>query len=383
MPRITTEPVRRLGAALVAAGLALAALAGCSDPQGPIGGGTTSPQADPTTEDDTTEESTSEGQTGEVTASPLATDLVTPWDVVALDDGRSLVSSRDTGQILLLSPDGDPQVLATIPETAPTREGGLLGLALTEDESLLFAYVSTAGDNRVLSMTWDGTSLGTPEVILSGIPIEQTHNGGGLVIGPDGYLYVSTGDARDPSISQDLDSLGGKILRITTSGDPAPGNPFGTLVYSYGHRNVQGLSFDEAGRLWASEFGENDWDELNLVEAGGNYGWPDVEGFGGAEVDADYIDPLVTWRTDDASPSGLAFWQGSLWMPALRGEALWEIPLDGDRPGEPVPHLVGQHGRLRAATVSADGDALLVTTSNTDGRGEPEGDDDKVLVVTR
>ena len=194
-------------------------------------------------------------------------------------------------------------------------------------------------------MSWDGSRLGEPETVLTGIPKGGIHNGGRMAIGPDGFLYVGTGETGDTSLAQDLDSLGGKILRLTLDGRPAPGNPFDSAVWSYGHRNVQGLAFDGEGRLWASEFGQNTWDELNLITKGADYGWPRVEGSGNVEG---MTDPVVVWRTGDASPSGLAFWRGELWMASLRGARLWEIPVTGAEAGEPVAHFTR---RLRAAAL--------------------------------
>lgn len=256
----------------------------------------------------------------------------------------------------------------------------------SDDESTVYAYYTTDTDSRVVAMTWDGTTLGEPRVVVQDIPGGETfHQGGGLVIGPDGFLYVATGDNGDPSSAQDLDSRSGKVLRFTSDGEDAPGNPFDSGVYSYGHRNVEGLAFDDEGRLWASEFGQNAWDELNLVQRGANYGWPEVEGTGGGEL---YVDPVAVWRTEDASPAGLAYWEGSLWMAALRGQTLWEIPV-GEQPdspalvGQPVPHLAGEFGRLRNVVVATGGDAMLLATSNTDGRGEPAPDDDRLLRVSR
>ena len=175
-------------------------------------------------------------------------------------------------------------------------------------------------------MSWDGRDLGAPKVILRGIPKGFIHNGGRMVIGPDDYLYVGTGESGDGSLAQDKDSLGGKILRLRLDGRPAPGNPFDNEVFSYGHRNVQGLAFDDDGRLMGQRVRPANWDELNLIREGANYGWPEVEGSGKAKG---MTNPKVVWRTRDASPSGLAYWQGELWMAGLRGERLWEIPLDG------------------------------------------------------
>ena len=173
--------------------------------------------------------------------------------------------------------------------------------------------------------------------------------------------------------------LGGKVLRVTPDGAPAPGNPFGTAVYSLGHRNVQGLAFAPDGRLYAVEFGQNRFDEINLITAGGNYGWPDAEGVARRPG---FADPLVTWSTDEASPSGLAVAGGALWAAGLRGERLWRTPLTG--PGTVGPSealLSGEYGRLRAVAPTPDGTALWVSTGNRDGRGSPTGDDDRILVV--
>ena len=224
-------------------------------------------------------------------------------------------------------------------------------------------------------MSWDGRSLGEPEVILDGIPKAGIHDGGRIIVGPDGHLYVGTGDSGESQEAQDKSSLGGKILRVTVDGEPAPGNPFGDEVFSFGHRNVQGLAFDEEGRLWACEFGSQDWDELNLIEKGKNYGWPLVEGSGEGQG---LTNPKVVWRTSEASPSGLAYWQGDLWMAGLRGERLWQIPVDGTDTGDPVAHFEGEYGRLRTVVVSSDGQSLLLTGSNTDGRGDVRDGDDRL-----
>ena len=276
------------------------------------------------------------------------------------------MSERDTKQILRIQ-GSTKELLRTIDEADPGGEGGLLGLAITADESRVFAYYTAAEDNRIVSMSWDGRTLGEPEVILDGIPKSGIHNGGRMVVGPDGLLYVGTGDGAESERAQDKSSLGGKILRLTVDGEPAPGNPFGNEVFSFGHRNVQGLAFDEQGRLWACEFGSNEWDELNLIEQGKNYGWPLVEGSGQGDG---LTNPKVVWRTSEASPSGLAYWQGDLWMAGLRGERLWQIPVEGTDTKDPVAHFNGEYGRLRTVVVSNDGQSLLMTGSNTDGRGD-------------
>jgi glucose/arabinose dehydrogenase len=316
---------------------------------------------------------------GDPRAQEVVSDLEAPWGLVPLKDGSFLISERDTRKIVRVR-NGSTSDLRTIDEADPAGEGGLLGLAMTPNEKTVFGYYSAANDNRIVSMSWDGRELGAPKVILRGIPKGFIHNGGRMVIGPDGYLYVGTGESGDRGLAQDKDSLGGKILKLRLDGRPAPGNPFDNEVFSYGHRNVQGLAFDDADRLWASEFGQQTWDELNLIREGANYGWPEVEGSGDVRG---MTNPKVVWRTREASPSGLAYWQDALWMAGLRGERLWQIPLDGTDTGDPVAHFRGDYGRLRTVEVAIDGNSLLLTNSNTDGRGDPSSADDRLFRITR
>ena len=309
--------------------------------------------------------------------------LDTPWGLAFLPDGSALVSSRDTGKVILVSPDGRKRDVGTVPGVRPEGEGGLLGLAVAptfDKDRLVYAYFTAARDNRIVRMKLgDDQRLGAPSLVLGGIPKGVIHNGGRIAFGPDGMLYAGTGESGEEGLSQDRGSLGGKILRMRPNGDPAPGNPFpGSVVYSYGHRNVQGLAWDEDGRLWASEFGQHTWDELNLIKAGGNYGWPVVEGKSG---NAEYIDPVAQWSTDEASPSGIAYGKGAVWMAGLRGQRLWRIPVDGDTAGKPEAFFTGEYGRLRTIAPAGDG-TLWLTTSNTDGRGNPHGGDDRILRLT-
>jgi len=310
----------------------------------------------------------------------IASGLSVPWGLAFLPDGTALVTERDSARLLAIR-NGRVTVVGEIGEAVPQGEAGLLGLAVSPSydvDKAIYLYVTTAEDNRVVRTTYDRGRLGGLQVILSGIPQGSRHDGGRLVFGPDGYLYVSTGETGDGALAQDLDSLGGKILRITADGDPAPGNPFGdSPVWSWGHRNVQGLAFDDDGRLWASEFGASAWDELNLIMAGGNYGWPYVEGSGG---NGRYVDPLVVWRTYEASPSGLAWLDGRLWLASLRGERLWRIGVPDGRTGIPADFFVGAYGRLRTVVVAPNGN-LWVTTSNRDGRGDPVPTDDRILEI--
>ena len=310
----------------------------------------------------------------------VARGLEAPWGLTFLPDGTALVGERDSRRVLAVEDDAVREV-GTVEEASPQGEAGLLGLAASPtfaEDGLVYAYVSTAEDNRVVRMPYDGERLGASEPVLTGIPNGFIHDGGRLLFADDGTLFVSTGEIGQPPLAQDPTSLGGKVLRITTDGEPAPDNPDpSSVVWSLGHRNVQGLAFDGRGRLWATEFGQNTWDELNLVERSRNYGWPFVEGRGD---DDRFRDPFVTWRTEDASPSGLAFLRGSLWAGALNGERLWEVPVTRAGTGRPQAWFVGDHGRLRTVVPSPDG-TLWVTTSNRDGRGDPRPGDDRILEV--
>jgi glucose/arabinose dehydrogenase len=313
----------------------------------------------------------------------VTTGLTSPWGLAFLPDGSALVSERDTAIIKRIPAGGGrARPVGTVRGVTPFGEGGLLGLAVPPgaDPAFVFAYTTTARDNRVIRIAWDGTHLGHQRAILTGIPRSDHHNGGRLLIGPDASLFVGTGDAGVPSRSQDRRSLAGKVLHITFDGAPAPGNPFrGSPVYTLGHRNVQGLALDSDGRLWASEFGEHDVDELNLLRAGGNYGWPVHEG---AAKDARYVNPAAQWSpTSIASPSGIAILGGVVYVASLRGERLWRVPLSGSRAGTPVAARLGDLGRLRNVTAAPDG-SLWLMTSNTDGRGQPRNRDDRVVRLT-
>ncbi|MFE3452325.1 PQQ-dependent sugar dehydrogenase [Nonomuraea sp. NPDC059194] len=307
----------------------------------------------------------------------VARDLQVPWSIAFLGDGDALVTERDRARLVRVTPAGRVTSLGEIDGVEPDGEGGLMGVAVKDDR--VFLYYTAASDNRIVRYRLTGDRLADAKVIVEGIPKGGIHNGGRLAFGPDGFLYATTGETGDRPLAQDRDSLGGKILRMTEDGAPAPGNPFGTLVYSYGHRNVQGLAWDPAGRLYASEFGAQSYDEVNLIKAGGNYGWPEVEGVGS---DSGFVNPIVTWDTSEASPSGMAYAKGSLWVGALQGRRLWQVPLGEDgSAGTPVARFEGTYGRLRAVATAPDGNSLWVGTSNRDGRGDPRDGDDRILSV--
>ena len=303
----------------------------------------------------------------------LATGLETPWGLAFLPNGDALVSERDRERIVRIpAAGGQPVEVMELPETNPGGEGGLLGLAVSPtyaQDGLVYAYLTADDDNRIVRFR-----LGGPvEPVLTGIPKTRVHNGGRLAFGPDGNLYAGTGDAGDVDLAQDDRSLGGKVLRMTPDGEPVDG----TLVFSKGHRNVQGLAFDEQGRLFSVEFGQNRFDEVNQVVAGSNGGWPLVEGPG--DGGGRFLAPITTWETSESSPSGAGIAGDDLFVAALRGQRLWRVPLAGDgSAGQPEALFTREFGRLRTAQPAPDG-SVWVLTSNRDGRGDPVREDDRVL----
>lgn len=291
-----------------------------------------------------------------------------------------LVSERDSGRILEVAQSGQNREVARIDDLAARGEGGLLGLAFLAPDQL-FAYSTAESGNRIQQFTAQGSagnlSLSAPRTLLDSLPSANIHNGGRLAIGPDGMLYASVGDASNPGQAQDLQALGGKILRMAPDGSVPEDNPFeNSLVYSYGHRNVQGLAWSDDGTMYASEFGQNTFDELNIIKAGGNYGWPEVEGKGSA--DRQYTDPIAQWSPAEASPSGIAILHGTAYLANLRGEVLRAVELDA--PAIEQELLDGRLGRLRDVLVDPGG-SLLVLTNNTDGRGQPGTGDDRIVRI--
>ncbi|MEV5872800.1 PQQ-dependent sugar dehydrogenase [Streptomyces sp. NPDC052101] len=316
----------------------------------------------------------------------LSTGWTIPWGTYWLPDGKTaLVTERDDFRVWKVTKDGTRTQVGTVPEAVTTNgEGGLLGVAVDpkwETNHYVYFMHTAAEGNRVVRMTYDGTELGDYKVLLQGIRKNRYHNGGRLAFGPDGYLYVSTGEAQQPDLAQDKNSLNGKILRMTTDGRPAPGNPFGNYVYSYGHRNPQGLAFDRDGRLWEAEFGNSSKDELNLIKPGANYGWPTCEG--SCNV-AGMTNPKATWNVNEASPSGIAIVRNVVYMASLRGERLWRVPIDGDTEsvGTPTAYYVGTYGRLRTVTKVPGADQLWLSTTNCDNNGGAADGSDKIFRVT-
>jgi glucose/arabinose dehydrogenase len=345
-----------------------------------------------------------------VSVTTAARNLDVPWGVTFLPDGSALVTERRTLRILRVGPgrkaNGELTVapVATIREASSDNEGGLLGIAASPSfarDQRVFIYYTTTADNRIARLRLNER----PQPIVTGIPRGGIHDGGRLAFGPDGYLYASTGDASRTEDAQRIDKLGGKILRMTTDGKPAPGNPFaGSLIWSYGHRNPEGMAWDSDGNMFVTEIGESLWDELNVVQPGRNYGWPKVEGIGN---DPRYVDPVVTWHPEVGVSADVAIQGKTAVITCLRGQRIYLVGLDGtvarginsrrvegggaDTPsirwrpgagvtGRPIEALTAKYGRLRTAINAPDG-SIWLTTSNRDGRNEqgPSLDDDRIL----
>jgi len=311
----------------------------------------------------------------------IATGLSVPWGVAFLPGGDALVSERTTGRILRISPDGRRRrVVMRVPGVdTDSGEGGLLGLAVSPSyarDRWVYAYYTSAGDNRIVCFRLGGR----PRPVLTGLRRGTIHNGGRIAFGPDGKLYAGVGETGLSSLAQNRRSLSGKILRMNPDGSVPGDNPFpGSLVWSYGHRNVQGLAWDSRGRLWATEFGQDEFDEVNLIRPGRNYGWPDVEGRG-PTAGGRFTNPVVTWTTSEASPSGAAIRGGTMYIGALQGEAVLRVRLNGTRATKRSPLLRGRYGRIRTVVPAPDG-SLWITTSNRDGRGDPRDGDDRVVRI--
>ncbi len=317
----------------------------------------------------------------------VAEGLEVPWETVVLDEGRYLVTER-TGALLLIE-DGETHVIERFGELDEPflGEGGLLGIALHpdfEENRQLYAYQAVDREDventvRRFDLDLDQRELRNEETIIDEIPSDRIHNGGRIAFGPDDHLYITTGDANEADLAQDTDSPAGKILRVEADGSVPADNPFDNEVYSYGHRNAQGLTWDDEGRLWATEHGPTARDELNVVTAGTNYGWPTITGH---ETHPEMTSPAFhsgpheTW-----APAGATFVDNRVFFAGLRGERLYEAGVVDDEVTSFVAHFGGDYGRLRAVTVGPNEEFLYLTTSNTDGRGEERAGDDKLIRV--
>jgi glucose/arabinose dehydrogenase len=329
--------------------------------------------------------STSVPTLGSITT--ITTGLESPWGLTFLPDGSALASERLTGEIERIPADGGTsQTVGAVPGVSTSAEGGLLGIVASPDfarDRIVYAYVSGDTHNRVIALSvgqgYQGLEM--ERVLLDGIETADRHHGGRLAIGPDGNMWIGTGDAFDPRNASDDTSLSGKVLRIRLDGTIPDSNPRRSPVYSSGHRNVQGIAFGPDGTVYASELGHRTWDEINILRPGRDYGWPESEGTAGDAGEP----PIAVIHPDAASPSGMAYASGSLWVGALHGQRLWQFPVNGtSTSSEPIPHLVGEYGRIRTVEVAPDG-SLWIMTSNTDrgtwGSTEPRDGDDRILRI--
>jgi glucose/arabinose dehydrogenase len=334
--------------------------------------------------------STSTFQPSAVVFATIATHLDTPWALSFLPNGDLLITER-AGNVLLLSRNSktNPTLLLQLDDVKEIGEGGLMGIAIHPNFSIkpyVFLYYTHSQDgdkliNRLVRFKYIEGRLTEKTVLIDKIPGASNHNGGRIKFGPDMYLYITTGDAQEPYLAQDKDSLAGKILRVTDEGKPAPGNPFNNYIYSYGHRNPQGLAWDKENRLWATEHGRSNpsgFDEINLIEIGKNYGWPEIQGNekkSAMETPILNSGPTSTW-----APAGAVFFKNSLFFAGLRGQTLYEAEIKNNQVVKLKEHFKEQFGRLREVVLGPD-NMLYITTSNKDGRGYPKADDDKVIRI--
>ncbi len=309
--------------------------------------------------------------------------LVIPWEIAFLPGGDMVFTER-TGQLVRL---GEQERFIRVPGVEPYGEGGLLGLALHprfEENRWLYLYYTTkiGGklENRVVRYVYDtaANALTSPAVIISGIPAARYHDGGRIAFGPDGKLYITAGDATNSDSAQDIKALSGKILRVNDDGTIPADNPFGNAVYSYGHRNVQGLAWDDKGRLWGTEHGRSGalsgYDELNLIEKGKNYGWPDIQG---DETHAGMVTPVInSGPTTTWAPAGAVYFEGNIFFAGLKGEALYQYNIKNKTL---ALHFQHRFGRLRAVVIH-DG-RLYLSTSDRDGRGPLHPGDDRIIRI--
>jgi len=313
----------------------------------------------------------------------IAQNLDTPWAIAFIDRYKFLVTERK-GRVSLVE-DNKLTPVADISQVLEIGEGGLLGIAIhpqfASNNFVYFYYTynsSTLGTlNRVVRMEYKDGKLGNERTIVDAIPGASNHNGGRIKFGPDNYLYITTGDAQEPSQSQDRNSLAGKILRVTDDGRTPSDNPFGNPAYSLGHRNGQGIAWD-GNTLWETEHGRSGFpsglDEVNKIVAGRNYGWPTIQG---NEMRSGMESPITNSGNDTWAPAGAAIFEGRLYFGGLRGEALYEMNLVAKSVKE---HFKGEYGRIREVILSPD-NFLYITTSNQDGRGTPSDSDDKIIRI--
>ena len=312
----------------------------------------------------------------------IATGLQVPWAIIFLPNSKDMLVTECTGFLVKIS-GGNKTTIATLP-SKQIGEGGLLGMTLDPEFSnnhyiyFYYTYSENGALNRIVRYKFENDKLSDEKILVDKIPGNSNHDGGRLKFGPDGFLYATTGDASDPSHAQEKNSLSGKILRMTRDGSPAPGNPFGTLVYSYGHRNPQGLAWDNGGQLWSTEHGRSaptGYDELNKIEAGKNYGWDTIQG---SETRDGMVTPVINSGANNTwAPAGAIFLNGKIYFGGLKGAAIYEYDIAKNSINELFKN---QFGRIRDVELGPDG-AIYISTSNQDGRGNPIAEDDRIIKI--
>ncbi len=321
----------------------------------------------------------------------ITTGVEIPWEIAFLPESKKnepkkILFTERTGKLKLIA-NGQVTTVAKIPDVKIYGEGGLMGLTIHPDFQknkymyLYYTYAANGNEtkNRVVRYKYENGNLTDRKVILDNIPGAIYHNGGRIKFGPDGFLYITTGDSLNPSLAQNTNSLAGKILRVTDEGSPATGNPFNNLVYSYGHRNPQGISWDKQGRLWSTEHGRSapsGFDEVNIIVKGKNYGWPEIQG---TETKSGMESPFAQSGQETWAPASAEFINDSFFFAGLKGEALYELRVENSN-AIIKKHLLNEFGRIRAVTLGPD-NLLYISTSNRDGRGKPVSQDDRIIQI--